>query len=664
MSINKAFPRYTAVLAGIIGLIFAVAPPAAYFALSWQSLRVSLEKEAEINAQKISLFVAANPLMWQFDEIRLKNILEGDNVRAIPEVRIVHDLRGIVATSDDGEPPWPVASRSYPVWDAGTPVGRMEIRISLRPLLRTTAALGGATTLVSAFALTMFFLYPFSALRKALGDVWEMKERAQVTLHSITDGVIATDKGGRILLMNDVAETLTGWTSMAALGKPLGEVFRPDRLEEDRLIETTNAPILDRAGIPAGSVLVLRDVTEKARMQDELMRSDKLESLGILAGGIAHDFNNLLTGVLGNISLAMEMVDSHKRAHSRLEEAVKAALRAKDLAARMLAFSKGGKPICEKISLQEALRDSIGFALRGTGVRCEFRVPEEVWAVYADPGQIGQVFHNLAINAVQAMPGGGHLRVSMENARVRDGEIPHVVAGNYVRIDVADDGIGIPADVLPKIFDPYFTTKEKGSGLGLTTCYTIVKNHKGNIFARSAVGGGTTFRIHLPATGEILPKAAPPREAVALPGSAAVLLMDDEEMVLDVVGEMLAHLGYKPDFARHGEEAIAMYEEAARGAGKFDIVILDLTIPGGMGGKEAASRILGRHPEARIIVSSGYSSDPIMSRFKEHGFAGVIAKPYKLGELSHVLRQVLGKEEEAVPPPADSPRDQILSPTP
>ncbi len=675
MHSSRNIPRYTTVLAGIIGLIFAVAPPAAYFALSWQSLRVSLEKEAEINARKISLFVAANPLMWQFDEIRLKLILEGDNARAIPECRIVHDLHGIVAINPPGDLPWPVASRSYPVWDAGIPVGRMEIRISLRPLVLKTAALGAASTLFSGIALTMFFLYPVSSLRKALGDLWDTNERAQVTLQSIMDGVIATDTGGKIHLMNEVAETITEWPSKEALGKSLDQVFCLDRagggtaslgglsasgirtlvsrLGEKRLIEATEKPIFERSGRPAGSVLVFRDVTEKVRMEDELLRGKKLESLGVLAGGIAHDFNNLLTGILGNISLAREMVYSHKPAHGRLEEAEKATLKAKDLATRLLAFSKGGRPIRKDISVEEVLRDAVGFALSGTGVRCEFRKPEEIWAVYADGGQLGQVFHNLAINSVEAMPGGGNLCVSIENARVRDGEIPHIIAGNYVKIGMADEGTGIATDILPKIFDPYFTTKETGSGLGLTTCYKILKNHGGNIFARSTVGAGTTFQIYLPATGKVLREVGQPQADIALPGSATVLLMDDEDVVLDVVGNMLTHLGYKPEFARHGEEAISKFEEAAQGPGAFDLVILDLTIPGGMGGKETASRILKKHPEACIIVSSGYSSDPVMASYKEYGFVGVIAKPYKLGELSHVLRQALGKEDAANPRPPE-----------
>ena len=241
------------------------------------------------------------------------------------------------------------------------------------------------------------------------------------------------------------------------------------------------------------------------------------------------------------------------------------------------------------------------------------------------------------------------MRVSMGNAHVRDGEIPHVKAGNYVTIDLADEGTGIAADILPKIFDPYFTTKVAGSGLGLTTCYRILKNHGGNIFVKSSIGAGTTFEIYLPATGKVLEAATPPGAIAASPGSATILYMDDEELVRDVVGEMLTQLGYKPEFARHGEEAISMYEDALLGPGAFDLVILDLTIPGGMGGKETASRILEKHPEARIIVSSGYSNDPVMANYKEYGFAGVIPKPYKLGELDQLLRQVLGRKERSTP---------------
>ncbi|MBI5904881.1 MAG: response regulator [Deltaproteobacteria bacterium] len=692
MLLRKDIPRYTALLAVLIGLVFAVAPAAVYFALSWQSLRVSLEKEAEIKAHKLSLFVAANPLMWQFDEIRLKHILEADNARTVPECRIAHDRGGIVAMSHPGgeaahpdDLPWPVVSRSHPVWDAGTAVGWMEIRISLRPLVLATAALGVASALFSAAALTFFFLYPWSELRKALDALWEMKERAQATLHSITDGVITMDTGRNILLMNRIAEIITGWPSREAMGKPVGEVIpldfpvggaappagaparafrtRVSRIGEERLIEAVDTPVLDRSGKAAGSVLVIRDVTEKERVEDELLRGKKLESLGVLAGGIAHDFNNLLTGILGNISLAKEMVDPGKRAQKRLEEAERAALKAKDLSTRLLAFSRGGKPIRKEISAEEALRDAIDLALRGTGVRAEFRIAQGIWAVTADAGQLGQVFHNLAINAAEAMPAGGILRVSMENARVREGEVPHVMAGSYVKIVMADEGSGIPADILPKIFDPYFTTKAAGSGLGLTTCYTILKNHGGNIFADSAIGAGTTFRIYLPATGEVPRDVRPDPTVAALPGNGTVLLMDDEELVLDVVGEMLTQLGYTPVFSRHGEEAISKYEEASRGPGAYDLVILDLVIPGGMGGKETAARILEKHPDARIVVSSGYSNDPVMAGYKEHGFVGVIAKPYRLGDLSQVLRQALGKEDPAPGhPPPGPPRDEVTSP--
>ena len=253
MPLTKDFPRYTIGLACIIALVIALVPPAVYFALSWQALRISLEKEAETDARKVSLFVAANPLMWQFDEVRLNGLLGEDIESSVAECRIVHDLRGVVAKRCPPELPWPVASRSHPVWDAGSPVGRMEIRVSARPLVRTTAMLGAGSTLLSGIALTMFFLYPLSSLHKALGALWEMKERVQVTLQSIADGVIAIDTGRKILLMNRVAETITGWPSKVALGKSLDEVFRLDAPGWRTLLPGRSVePQLPDRGVPTG----------------------------------------------------------------------------------------------------------------------------------------------------------------------------------------------------------------------------------------------------------------------------------------------------------------------------------------------------------------------------------------------------------------------------
>jgi signal transduction histidine kinase/CheY-like chemotaxis protein len=417
----------------------------------------------------------------------------------------------------------------------------------------------------------------------------------------------------------------------------------------ERLVEGTVSPIFDSGGKFAGAVLVFRDVTEKVRADNELMKRKELESLGILAGGIAHDFNNFLSGILGNISLAKLTVDTENKAYTRLEGAEKASIGAKALATKLLAFAKGGKPLRKPMSLESVLRDSSGFAVMGSNCRCEFHIPKGLWPVVADTAQIGQVIGNLVINAVHAMSGGGTIRIHAENATVCEGDVQYVKAGDFVKVEVVDQGAGIPKENQQKIFDPYFTTKERGTGLGLATSYAIMKGHGGNIFVESEPGAGTTFRLYLPAArGQVLPegKSGP---GTIIKGSGRVLVMDDEELILDVVAGILDHLGYEPFSAKDGAEAIEKYAKAVDSGEPFNAVIMDLTIPGGMGGKEAAAKLLGLYPGAKLIVSSGYSDDPVMAEFAKYGFRGFVAKPCRIEELSRVLHEViLGRTEQQV----------------
>jgi PAS domain S-box-containing protein len=656
---GRTVSRFIGAMAVLLALAVAIVPPALWFAFSQGSLRAHLKKEAERGALMVSRLVAANPLLWQYDEVRLRWALEGSGAREAAERRRVYDAQGTVAEVAGADPESPVVSESATVWDAGRPAGRVEAGGSLRPLLRDAALLGVLSTAVSAGILFLFLLFPAKAVRKALDSLAEQKERFNATFQSITDGIISTGPDGKVLLMNRAAESITGWSREQAVGKDLGVVLplrdaeggpvSPAELPEGkhgvlhspdggrRLVDVRVAP-MDARGNPVLSAILLRDVTAQKRMEEEIVRAQKLESLGLLAGGIAHDFNNLLTGVLGNISLAKDMMDPGRKERRRLDEAEKATLKAKELAGRLLSFSKGGMPDRREIAVEEVIRDAALLAVGGTSVRCDFRMPAGLWSVSADAGQIGQVIGNLAVNAVQAMPAGGVLRIEAENATVGESEIPHVKAGEYVRVTVSDEGCGIPPEVLPRIFEPYFTTKENGTGLGLATCYTIMKGHGGNIFAESPPGGGATFRLFLPSTGKVPRAAEPPGEQPAFRGEGKVLLMDDEETVREVAGEMLAHLGYEPRFARDGAEAVELYAREAAGPGKFDLVILDLAVPGGMGGKEAASRILEMDPDARIVVSSGRADDPAMSEPRKHGFAGAAEKPYQLADLSRVLR--------------------------
>ena len=471
------------------------------------------------------------------------------------------------------------------------------------------------------------------------------KERLAVTLRSIGDGVITTDIQGRVVLMNRVAEELTGWKQEEAMGQPLEAVF--DILHEktreacenparkalraggvvtlashtsliakdgtERSIADSGAPITDKDGNTIGVVLVFRDVTKQRIVEERLANSQKLEAVGTLAGGIAHDFNNLLTAILGNIGVVKMEADPHSRQYERLVETEKAIGRAKDLTKQLLTFSKGGAPVKQVTSLSDLLRDTAGFVLTGSNVKCIYRISPELHNVEVDQGQISQVISNLVVNAKEAMPEGGVLEISAENVILRPGEHPSLDAGAYVKLMVRDSGVGIREENLPKIFEPYFTTKRMGSGLGLSIAYSILLKHDGSIEVSSRPGMGTTFSILLPACSEAPSQESPVHE---VKGTGRVLLMDDEEAILDVTSEILKHLGYEVDTSHDGLEAVEKYRRAFASGQRFDAVIMDLTIPGGMGGKEAVKKLREIDPEVKAIVSSGYSNDPVMSEFR------------------------------------------------
>lgn len=512
-----------------------------------------------------------------------------------------------------------------------------------------------------------------SELKEARDALESEKELLTVTLRSIGDGVISVDTAGRVVLLNRAAEQLCGWTQEEAAGRPLGEVFalRSAKTREplanpvelvlqsnetvdlassallvgrdggERLIAESAAPIRDPAGQILGVVLAFRDVTQKQEIEEALLRARKLESLGVLAGGIAHDFNNLLTGVLGNISMARTLVSPQQPVYPLLERAQKASERARDLTQQLLAFSKGGAPVKKLTSLKQLLVDSATFVLRGSNVRCEFDITQNLWPVEVDPGQMSQVINNLVINADQAMPEGGVITIRAENVPTPYGAGGS--RGGTVRIIIEDTGGGIAEENLHRIFDPYFTTKQHGSGLGLATVFFIVKNHGGEIRVFSRPERGTTFVVELPASEKALGEPAPP--VVARPrGGGAILVMDDDPLVLEMAEVALKMLGYQPTLSRDGEEALRLYRQAAAARTPYRAVIMDLTIPGGMGGKETARKLLLLDPAARIIVSSGYSIDQVLANYREYGFCGALGKPYNLEELGTVLRQAFGEE--------------------
>lgn len=508
-----------------------------------------------------------------------------------------------------------------------------------------------------------------SERRRAQIELAAEKERLSVTLRSIGDGVITTDIAGNIVLLNKVAETLTGWSAREATGRPLKEIFHIINSQTGKICENpatrvlssghiidlanhtvliardgrrrdiadSGAPIRNSQSEIIGVVLVFRDVTDQLKSARELMKVKKLESIGILAGGIAHDFNNILTAILGNLNLAVLDPKLEEKTRNLLSAAEKASLRAKDLTQQLLTFAKGGEPVKATSSLKNVIRDSANFVLHGDKVACRYKIPADLWLVDIDTGQISQVIQNIVLNASHAMPEGGRITITGENLPSISTEgLPFMPEGRFIKISIQDNGIGMPSNVLDKIFDPYFTTKHKGNGLGLAITQSIIKKHNGHITTSSTPGAGTTFTIYLPAS-EHLKTAKQETPGATVSSRARILIMDDNEMVQNLIKTMLVHMGHEVVLSTNGEEAIKLYQESLNTASPFDLIIMDLTIPGGMGGKDAVLEIHKINPEARVIVSSGYSNDPIMANCTEYGFCAALTKPYQLQQLSQVI---------------------------
>lgn len=496
------------------------------------------------------------------------------------------------------------------------------------------------------------------------------REQLNVTLRSIGDGVITTDNAGRIVMLNKAAEKITGWSHDEALGRQVNEVFNlPERDHDapggnllvtisgqgapadgaakrlvrkdglERLVSESGALIRNAEGLVAGAVLVFRDVTEKSRTDEELNKIRKLESVGVLAGGIAHDFNNILMAIMGNISLAKTRIAPDDEIYGLLSSAEKASVRAKNLTQQLLTFAKGGEPVKNLATIPEIIMESAEFVLRGSNVQCKYDFADDLWGVEVDTGQLSQVVQNIILNGAAAMPDGGEIKVTCTN-HPNEKDTSLMKSGNYVKVAIADHGKGIPASKLDKIFDPFFTTKKVGSGLGLAITHSIINKHGGHIEVDSSLRKGTTFTFYLPAAAGMVPPELQ-TEAIGadLKGKGRILIMDDDEMIRELVRNLLDSFGYEPLLARDGEEAIRLYLAAQAEETPIVAVIMDLTIPGGMGGKEAVREIHKIDPAAKVIVASGYSNDPIMANYRDYGFCAAIVKPFNLQE----FREAIGK---------------------
>ncbi|MCK9460072.1 MAG: PAS domain S-box protein [Proteobacteria bacterium] len=491
------------------------------------------------------------------------------------------------------------------------------------------------------------------------------EEKYRTLTESLPVGVYEFDIQGRFLYVNRTAAETFGYSLEEALTLRVSDLIT----EENRAASMADvAQIMQGASIAgqrtffrkdgtkfigeihSGPIIaegrivgirgILFDITIKRRLEEELARSDKLESIGLLAGGIAHDFNNILTAILGNLSLAQDYVSDDGKAFHLMGETEKACLRARALTRQLLSFSKSKEPRKKTVLVEPLLREAVDFALHGANIRAEFRLQPDLSPIEADEGQITQVLNNLVINAVQAMPHGGLIRIEAANvAASAQGEGP-LASGQYVKLQIHDQGSGISPEDLHRIFNPYFTTKKTGSGLGLAICHSIVKQHDGHIEALSSPGEGTTFNVYLPVATKRATVDKPP-ESPHVAGNGRILVMDDEDCVREVACRILNALGYETEAASDGAVAIDMFARARESGPGFDAVLMDLTVPGGMGGAEAAERIRERFPDAKIVITTGYPIDSVLTDCTLRDSAGFLVKPYTVEEIRAVMQSAL-----------------------
>lgn len=506
-------------------------------------------------------------------------------------------------------------------------------------------------------------------LQISSAELEESERQYRLLAENVTDVIWTTDMDLHYTYVSPSVASLRGYSVKETMAQGLGEVLTPasykavmEAIKEEMAIGQKDLPrsrtmelmeleeickdgsrirvevkmtfLRDKDNRAVGILGVTRDITEKKRMAEELQKAQQIESIGLLAGGVAHDFNNILSAILLNTQIAKRQKE--KDIQKYLDGIEKATYRATNLTHQLLTFSRGGAPIKGVVSISNLLKETAEFALTGSNARCKFSIPDDIFSTEVDKAQISQVINNLVINASQAMPEGGIIEIKVENLILGKGHSLPLKEGKYIKISIKDSGIGIPKEDLPKVFNPYFTTKQRGSGLGLTTAYSIIKRHNGYINLESDLGVGTTFYIYLPAC-EKLPIEEGER-GLLIKGEGRILLMDDEQEILDSAGNVLRELGYQVEMARDGDEAIRLYQRAKE---PFDLVIVDLTIPAGIGGKEVINRLKEIDPSVKAIVASGYSNDPIIADFKRYGFCGALLKPYNIEELSRVLHKVL-----------------------
>ena len=487
-----------------------------------------------------------------------------------------------------------------------------------------------------------------AGLQRAKNDLESSRASFRNIVERNGDGNVVIGRDGVVLFVNRAAQDLFDRPTVEFVGTrfpyPLNagsstEIHVGQSGSRDCICEMRVVDTMWQGG--DAYLATVRDITERKRMEEELRKAQKIESVGVLAGGIAHDLNNMLTPVMGNVSFAKLKTTPGDELHGLLAEAENACIQARGLSKQLLTFSKGGAPIKQLSSITDIVVDLPRFSLRGSNIRCDFAIPDDLWAVEVDAGQIAQVINNLVLNANDSMPEGGVIRINATNTNIIERHVLAVKPGEYIHISIEDEGCGIVPEHKSKLFDPYFTTKKTGSGLGLASSFSIVTNHGGTITVESEAGVGSTFHVYLPAVRAAATKPTLPKEGISR-GHGRILILDDDDSVKIIAGRIINALGYETEFTSEGHETIELYKSALLAGLPFDAVIMDLTIPGGLGGHEAVKELLAIDPDVKAIVSSGYADDPIMAEFSDYGFCGVVAKPYRVEEVSQVLKQALG----------------------
>lgn len=503
------------------------------------------------------------------------------------------------------------------------------------------------------------------------------KEQLAFVLESMGVGLICVDLHGKLILINSAAQELIGLNGKEAMGRDISDVLRISgsrkfkhsseilaeikekaqliHLERDfqiislsgqrHYVDASINPMHNQENKLIGAVMVFQDTTLRRKMKEESLKAYKLESLGVLAGGIAHDYNNLLTSIMGNVGLAKLYAKSGSDVERVLKQSEIAIRRSRDLTQQLLTFSKGGAPVKEAGSIKNVLQETAAFALSGSNVLANFDIQNDLWIADFDLGQISQAVQNIVLNAAHAMPSGGNIDISARNIQVDSDNSMKLKAGPYIQIIIRDYGMGISAEHLSRIFDPYFTTKQKGSGLGLAVCYAVVKKHDGHINVLSESGSGTVFEIFLPAAPDKSLESSG-HDSGLHHGEGRLLLVDDEQIVLDTASQILNCAGYTTAVANGSQEALQKYRQAASQGESFDLVILDLTLPGDLSGDQILKALMTEDPEIKAVVSSGYSDNDVLCHYHDYGFSGVVPKPYAPEELTRVVAQIVSRDKE------------------